>query len=353
MDGPSNVGPIPLRTKDGSTLLKDKNKIKTCWVEHFSELFNNDSPADETIFGGIPQHPIHHDLADAPHLPDVAKSIKQLKYHKSASPDGIPSETYKCGGISMPNRILQSNRDTVDIIFTARQLREKAREQYQTLYMTFYNLTKAFNSVIRSAFWKILSRFGWPDKYINIVRLFHDNMQATILCNGHMTDPIVVRTGVKQGCVIVLTLFSLILAAILHIIEDDLTLGVQLTYRIDGKIFNIKRLKATKKTTTTFVVELQYADDTFVNSCIEDLQIIVNAFTRVYNRLGLNLNTSKTKVLYQNPPNTTASSPPHHCKRCFSYLSNFLSQTANIDAKVQHRISSASVAFGRLRQSVR
>ncbi|XP_076049524.1 uncharacterized protein LOC143030251 [Oratosquilla oratoria] len=102
-----------------------------------------------------------------------------------------------------------------------------------------------------------------------------------------MTDPIEVRTGVKQGCVIAPTLFSLFLAAILHIIEDDLPLGVQLTYRTDGKLFNINHLKATTKTTTTSVVELY-----------------------------------------------------------------FLSQTANIDAEVQHRISSASVAFGRLRQRV-
>ncbi|XP_076049523.1 uncharacterized protein LOC143030250 [Oratosquilla oratoria] len=219
MDGPSTVGPVPLRTKDGSTLLKDKRKIKTRWEEHFSELFNNDSPVDETIFGEIPQHPIHHDLADAPQLPEVVKSIKQLKYHKSAGPDGIPAEIFKCGGTSMANRVLQlfttnwteeqlpnewrdativtifkkgdrsdcavlpesqcgfrSNRGTVDMIFTARQLQEKAREQYQPLYMTFFDLTKAFDSVNRSALWRILSHFGCPDKYINIMRLFHDNM---------------------------------------------------------------------------------------------------------------------------------------------------------------------------------
>ncbi|XP_076032947.1 uncharacterized protein LOC143020415 [Oratosquilla oratoria] len=81
MYGPSTVGPVPPRTKDGSKLLKDKNKIKTRWEEHFSELFNNDSPVDETIFGEILHDPIHHD-SDAPQLPEVAKSIKQLKYHK-------------------------------------------------------------------------------------------------------------------------------------------------------------------------------------------------------------------------------------------------------------------------------
>ncbi|XP_076039478.1 uncharacterized protein LOC143024551 [Oratosquilla oratoria] len=185
-------------------------------------------------------------------------------------------------------------------------------------------------------------------------------MQATILCNGDMTDPIEVCTGVTHGCVIAPTLFSLFLAAILHIIENDLPLGVQLTCRTDGKLFNINHLKATMKTTTTSVEELQYADDTSVNSCTEeDLQTIVNAFTRAYNRLGLKLNASKTKVLYQPSPNTTPSPSSLTANGvllenvdCFSYFGSFLSQTANIDAEVQHCISSASVAFGRLRQRV-
>ncbi|XP_076053655.1 uncharacterized protein LOC143032661 [Oratosquilla oratoria] len=167
-------------------------------------------------------------------------------------------------------------------------------------------------------------------------------MQATILCNGDMMDPIEVRTGVKQGCVIAPILFSLFLAAILHIIEDDLPSGVQLTYHTNGKLFHINHLNATTNTTTTSVVGLQYADDTSVNSCTEeDLQIIVNDFNRSYNRLGLKLNASKTKVLYQPPPNTTPSPPSITTNGvllenvdCFSYLGSFLSQTANIDAEV-------------------
>ncbi|XP_076056334.1 uncharacterized protein LOC143034284 [Oratosquilla oratoria] len=272
MYGPSTVGPVPLRTKDGSTLLKDQNKTKTRWEEHFSELFNNNSPVDETIFGEIPQQPIHHDLADAPQLPEVAKSIKQLKYCKSAGPDGIPAEIYKGGSTSMANLILKlfttiwteeqlpnEWRDATFVTifkkgdrsdccnYRARQLQEKAREQYQQLSMTFFDLTKSFDSVNRSALWKILSHFGCPDKYINIMRLFHDNMQATILCNGDMTDPIEIRTGVNQGY----------------------------TYRSDDTLFQINHLKETTKTTTTSVVELQYAGDTSVNSCTEeDFQII-------------------------------------------------------------------------------
>ena len=43
----------------------------------------------------------------------------------------------------------RKNRGTIDMIFTARQLQEKCKEQNVDLYMTFVDLTKAFDTVSR------------------------------------------------------------------------------------------------------------------------------------------------------------------------------------------------------------
>ena len=43
----------------------------------------------------------------------------------------------------------RKNRGTIDMIFTARQLQEKCQEQNVDLYMTFVDLTKAFDIVSR------------------------------------------------------------------------------------------------------------------------------------------------------------------------------------------------------------
>ena len=43
-------------------------------------------------------------------------------------------------------------RGTADMIFTARQIQEKCREQQVDLYMIFINLTKAFDTVHRNGF---------------------------------------------------------------------------------------------------------------------------------------------------------------------------------------------------------
>ena len=49
------------------------------------------------------------------------------------------------------------SRETMDMIFTMRQLQKNCREQLQPLYMAFIDLTKAFDSVSRDLLWDILS----------------------------------------------------------------------------------------------------------------------------------------------------------------------------------------------------
>ena len=96
------------------------------------------------------------------------------------------------------------------MIFTVRQLQEKCREQNRGLYITFVDLTKAFDTVNRDGLWKIMSKFGCPEKFINIVRLFHDGMEARVKDNGEFSEPFPVTNGVKQGCVLAPTLFSML-----------------------------------------------------------------------------------------------------------------------------------------------
>ena len=61
------------------------------------------------------------------------------------------------------------DRGTIYMIFRARQLQEKCQEQNMDLYMTFADLTKAFNTVSREGLWKIIAEFGCPTKFIAMV----------------------------------------------------------------------------------------------------------------------------------------------------------------------------------------
>jgi len=62
----------------------------------------------------------------------------------------------------------RADRGTMDMIFTARQIQEKCREQHRDLYAIFVDLTKAFDTVNRKRLWMLLRRIGCPDKFVKI-----------------------------------------------------------------------------------------------------------------------------------------------------------------------------------------
>ena len=74
------------------------------------------------------------------------------------------------------------------MIFAARQIREKCRKQHQDLYMTFIDLTKDFDLVHREGYWRILENIGCPDKFVSIVRSFHDGMVGCVLDKGEISS---------------------------------------------------------------------------------------------------------------------------------------------------------------------
>ena len=87
------------------------------------------------------------------------------------------------------------------------------QEQRCNLYTTFVDLTKAFDTVSRCGLWKILAKYGCPEKFIPIVRQFHDGMSAHVQDNGDISEAFAVTNGVNQGCVLVPILFYLMFYA--------------------------------------------------------------------------------------------------------------------------------------------
>ena len=130
------------------------------------------------------------------------------------------------------------------MIFAARQLQEKSQEQYDDLFITFIDLTKAFDSFCRDWLWQIMEKFGCPRKFTALVRQIHDGMRATVLDNGDTSDLFPVTNGVKKCCVLDPTLFGMVFAAMRHDASHNNDDGIQLKYRTDGGVFNLRRLKA-------------------------------------------------------------------------------------------------------------
>ena len=85
-------------------------------------------------------------------------------------------------------------------------------------------------------------------------------MMGRVCADGKESDGFVVTAGVKQGCIIAPSLFSLFFAAMLKEAMEDMPQGVTIRFR-NGSIFNLFRLKASTKVTEVLIRELLCADD--------------------------------------------------------------------------------------------
>ena len=94
--------------------------------------------------------------------------------------------------------------------------------------------------------------------------------------------------------------FNLFLAAVMAAVRSDISPAdsVSLSYRLDGSLFNLRRLKAQTKVSVDHVIELQYADDAAVLRGTPDgLQRSLNLINDWYSRAGLIINTTETESM--------------------------------------------------------
>ncbi|BHF73884.1 hypothetical protein SprV_0401696800 [Sparganum proliferum] len=212
------------------------------------------------------------------------------------------------------------HRGTTDIIFAARQLQEKCQEMQTHLYSNFVDLTKDFDTVNRQGLWKIMRKFGCPERFIQM---------SHVLCHADGRLP-------------------------------RRTPGIRIAYRTDGHLLNQRRMLFQSRVSTTSVHELLFADDCALNTTSEEeMQRSMDLFFAACENFGLVINTQKMVVMQQPPPPNTTTSPPDEPQisvnrtqlqvvENFRYLGSTLFRNTKIDDDVARRIPKSSKAFGRL-----
>lgn len=253
------------------------------------------------------------------------------------------------------------DRSTTDMIFAARLLLEKSREQQREINFGFIDLTKAFDTVNREILWKLLEKFGCPPTALAIIREFHNGMLARVSLGGASSEQFSVQSGVKQGCVLAPVLFNIYLVAVTLLSRTQVgpDNGISIRYRFDGGIFNTRRLKAKNLTVSTQIFELQYADDaTAIAHDSASLQRSLTAMHEAYTRLGLVINTRKTEVMQTSFINNLPTAQLHidgtplSNVDSFTYLGSVISCDGTADNDILRRINLAASSFGRLRERV-
>ena len=156
---------------------------------------------------------------------------------------------------------------------------------------------KAFDSLSLNFINETLTKFNFGEKKKKWIGLFQQNSNSKIILNGHLSDSFLLYRGVRQGDPISPYLFILC--------TEFLTLAINNNDNIQGITIHNNEHKAS-----------QYADDTsaFFRATEENLRECLNTLTWFYNKSGLKINFSKTKIIKIGPIRET--------DRCFCRENN-------------------------------
>ena len=220
-------------------------------------------------------------------------------------------------------------RGTVDAIFIVRQIIEKARERKIPLHFHFIDFKAAFDTIWRSALWKMLKSIGISIKIVNILEFMYKNTECTVMIDKNLTEWFRVEVGVRQGCILSPTLFNIFLEFVM-----------------DG----ISNLQPQLQLDHSLSTDIRYADDTtLITHIFDKLKMSTKELENACKKWGLKVNPLKCKVMTQETDdiqidNNTVDKVDH-----FVFLG---SDVPNTSDDVKRRIAIASSAFGRLKEKI-
>ena len=229
----------------------------------------------------------------------------------------------------------RKGRGTTVQLFILRNIIEQCVEWNAPLYVNFADFEKAFDSVHRESLWKIMELYRIPDKLIKMVKLLYDNTECAVIDNGEESEWFMVRTGVKQGCV---------MSGFLFLLSIDWVMR----RTVSGEPSGI-RWKFTSK-----LEDLDFADDlALISSKHQDIQRKTTNLKTNAERVGLRINARKTKVMKLNTRveeairlgEETLENVDH-----FTYLGGIVTKTGGCDEDIKSRLGKARWQFNRMRK---
>ena len=390
-----------IQDKDGNITTNDEKQMKI-WEEYIQEAFKNIEPTEQTTFNENEIEELNMNTNNITKS-EIQSALKTLKNGKAAGCDDIPGEILKsdiatttdilhnlfnqvwaqeqipedwrtgllcklpkkgdltrCENwrgitlLSVISKVLtrimldrmklaldrklrenqagfRAKRSCTDQIATLRIIVEQSIEWQSSLYLNFIDFQRAFDSVHRGTVWKILKQYGIPDKFINIIKAFYENYQVKIMHNGKLSEKVPVETGVRQGCILSPTIFLTVIDWVMK----------RVTVRPRGITWKVFES----------LEDLDFADDLcFLSHKAEHLQTKTDDLVREGNRVGLKVNTKKTKamrILGRDFQINICNEPVEEVSK-FTYLGSIIANDGGALTDVKARIAKASYTFNSL-----
>ena len=160
--------------------------------------------------------------------------------------------------------------------------------------------------------------------------------------DGSCSDPFLIKSGVKQGCVLAPTLSGIFFSLLLSHAFKSSSDGVYLHTRSDGKLFSIARLRAKTKVTEILIREILYAGDAALASHTEDS---LTASPKPA-RISASQSASKRRMCIKIDDHTLEVVDE------FVYLGSTISTNMNLDTEINKRIEKTAATLSKLTKRV-
>ena len=99
----------------------------------------------------------------------------------------------------------------MDQIFSLRNIIEQSTKWNAPLCIGFIYFKKAFDSIHHETLWKILRHYELPQKIVGIISFLYKSFECSVLMDSPQTDYFPVKSGVRQGCILLPILFNITL----------------------------------------------------------------------------------------------------------------------------------------------
>ena len=209
--------------------------------------------------------------------------------------------------------------------------------------MCFVDLTKAYDSVDRSALVAVLKLYGVPQQLADIIQALYPGTWCQVRRVDSTSEAFEVRSGVRQGCILSPRLFNCFVDRILRKMTETLGEGFHIEYATGGGSF----LSYQDKTSASRCVQdALHADDlTLIAETRKELQHMITTLDQACERWGMHMNGERTKLL---TVGVTDNQPPLKLKdqqleevESFPYLESEVGQTTKVEREVMVRLKKA------------
>ena len=166
---------------------------------------------------------------------------------------------------------------TMDHIHTLQEIINRTNEYEMPLVLCFVDYEQAFDSVNTSSTLKALKNQGIDSEYIRLLRSVYENATASVMLHEE-TDEFKIEKGVRQGDGLSPILFTAILEEVFKTLDWE-----EKGLRVNGE----------------YISHLRFADDIVLFAAnAEDLTSRLEELNTAGQKIGLRINLTKTKVMY-------------------------------------------------------